>query len=309
MEEKEDIAWQERTGFDPDHLQGAVEALIFMSDRPIGVDKIKKILGGQIPLPVLHRAIEQLQTKYAESSHGIDLREVAHGYQFRTKEIYAKFIRDFFRGNAPVLSSSVLEVLAIVAYRQPISKAEIERTRGVDSSHIVRALMEKRLVMVTGKSKNAPGRPTLYGTTKEFLETFNLATLSDLPPRHELEGLAPESVGSIADIVRIDAKMSGEAQDKQDEVEEGDILEKTIKAIPSATPFTKRLAALAKKKKDRNQDEEEITALDILEEHMGRERVINANRKAVASSFLQSKKYTPSVHHISGANPDSESES
>ena len=257
---------------------GAIEAVLFMSDRPIGVAKIKNLLGRDIPLHVLHGAIERLQGEYDRGHHGIDLREVAQGYQFRTKETYAKFVRDLFKANSLVLSSSALEVLAIIAYKCPVPKTEIERIRGVDSSHIVRGLIEKKLVRVIGKSEG-PGRPTLYATTKEFLETFNLASLSDLPPRHELEEMASEDIGSTSEIVKLATERRKEMMYHGGEIEEGDILEKTIKSVPSSTPFTRRLAALAKKKKDRDQSGEELSALDVLEEYVGKKEEDAPNSK------------------------------
>ena len=154
--------WQERTGLDLETICGAIETIIFMSDRPISLLKIKNIIDENIPLKVLHQSIEKLQAQYELTSHGIRLVEVAEGYQFRTKAMYSKFVQDLFKVNSLVLSPSSLEVLAIIAYKQPISRMDIDNIRGVDSSHLVRSLMDKRLVKIVGRSTEV-GKPSVYG--------------------------------------------------------------------------------------------------------------------------------------------------
>ncbi|MFN3535201.1 MAG: SMC-Scp complex subunit ScpB, partial [Desulfatiglandales bacterium] len=117
------------------------------------------------------------------------LVEVAGGFQFRTKEEFSVFIQRLYRSSPYRLSEAALETLAIIAYRQPISRGEIEELRGVDVSHILKVLLEKGLVRVAGR-KEVPGRPLLYGTTKRFLEVFGLKDISHLP---QIEELAPPS--------------------------------------------------------------------------------------------------------------------
>ncbi len=196
----DEVLWQARTGLNSDTLCGAIETIIFMSDKPVSIQKIKALIDVAMPLKVIHEALQRLQAEYEQKHHGLRLLEVAEGYQYRTKATYSKYVQDIFKINSLVLSPTALEVLAILAYKQPCSKVEVDKIRGVDSGHIVRALMDKRLVRVVGRSDEL-GRPVLYGTTPEFLEVFNLPDLAALPPEHELDEMSRASnVGKIADI-------------------------------------------------------------------------------------------------------------
>ncbi len=281
---QEEQLWQARTGLNYDTLCGAIETIIFMSDRPVPLLKIKKMLDEDMPLNVLHEALLKLQAGYEATHHGLRLQEVAEGYQFRTKATYSKYVQDLFKVNALVLTPSVLEVLAIIAYKQPVSKPEIDKIRGVDSAHLIRTLMEKHLVKIVGRSEDL-GHPSLYGTTHEFLEVFNLSTLESLPPEHELTDLAKSSdVGKIADIRQI---CSG--GDKKrfvfDELAELDQLSESIKNIVSETDFTRNLAS-EEKKRIAGQNPEVKSAFEILEEYIERQRVIEQNRKSLSSESL-----------------------
>ena len=293
MEEVNDCEqslWKDKTGLDEDSLCGVLEAVLFMSERPISLKKIKKVIGEDIPLRLFHEAVERLQNDYEASYHGIRLQEVAEGYQFRTRPHYAQFVKGLFKSNALMLSSSVLEVLAIIAYKQPISKMGIERIRGVDSSHIVRGLIEKHLVKVVGKSKNI-GRSVLYGTTKEFLETFNLASLHELPPQDELEDMAVHGVGEISDVKEL---VSTERKEEffSDDIKEVDLLEKAIKDIPTGTNFTKGIQRLTKEKREESKDSQSI--FDVLDEHVEKQQIKEANILA-ATSEVFTKTFSPTV--------------
>ena len=119
---QEDRLWQARTGLDYDSICGAIETIIFMSDRPISINKIKTLIDPEIPLRVIHESIGRLQTDYEVSYHGIRLVEVAEGYQFRTKATFSKYVQDLFKVHSLVLTPSALEVLAIISYKQPCPK-------------------------------------------------------------------------------------------------------------------------------------------------------------------------------------------
>ncbi len=282
--EQEDLLWKARTGLDENTLCGAIETIVFMSDRPIKLQKIKSFIDLELPLRVLHDAISRLQDEYEKSHHGLRLQEVAEGYQFRTKATYSKYIQDIFKINSMVLSPTALEVLAIIAYKQPISKSEIEKIRGVDSSHIVRALMDKRLVQIVGRSEDL-GRPSLCGTTLEFLEVFNLKSLDELPPEHELETIANTSeVGAIADIKEI----VGGNKDlfDFDDTKELDSLRETINGIAANTAFTKSLNVESKKKVLAENGVIAKSAFEVLEEYVHRDEVEGENNNAVASEVL-----------------------
>jgi segregation and condensation protein B len=278
---QEDKLWKARTGLNEDTLCGAIETLVFMSDRPIALAKIRAAIDEDLPLRVIHEAISRLQKGYEEGHHGIRLVEVAEGYQFRTKATYSRFVQDLFKVNSLVLTPTALEVLAIIAYKQPVGRPDIDKIRGVDSSHIVRALMDKRLVKVVGRSEEM-GRPVLYGTTPEFMEVFNLASLNDLPPEHELDELATQSIGKISDI-------SGLVQgDKKrfmfDEIAELDELSETIKSIAADTDFTLSLKVEAKKRTD-EQGEKVKTAFDLLEEFVERTQLVKQMNEAHTSTL------------------------
>ena len=265
----DEVLWQARTGLNPDTLCGAIETIIFMSDKPVSIQKIKSLIDAEMPLKVVHEALQRLQAEYEQKHHGLRLLEVAEGYQYRTKATYSKYVQDIFKINSLVLSPTALEVLAIIAYKQPCSKVEVDKIRGVDSGHIVRALMDKRLVKVTGRSDEL-GRPVLYGTTPEFLEVFNLPDLAALPPEHELDEMSrASSVGKIADIKTLVNDGADKARFKFDEIEELDMLSESIKNISSETDFTASLKV--EEKKRMSEDGAEVkSAFDLLEEFVNK---------------------------------------
>lgn len=289
-EKQEDKLWQARTGLNPDTLCGAIETVIFMSDKPVAINKIKALIDEDMPLRVIHESITRLQEEYECRHHGLRLVEVAEGYQFRTKATFSKYVQDLFKVNSLVLSPTALEVLAIVAYKQPVAKTEVDKIRGVDSGHIVRGLIDKRLVRVVGRSDEM-GRPVLYGTTPEFLEVFNLANLDELPPEHELEETIENNIGKISDI-----KTIVHDGDKErfvfDDIDELDGLADSIKEIASDTDFTNALKSQEKAKLKAVQGEEASeesaprTAFDILEEYVSRQIIVSANTEAGESEMM-----------------------
>ncbi|TDJ07417.1 MAG: SMC-Scp complex subunit ScpB [Deltaproteobacteria bacterium] len=287
---QEDSLWKARTGLDEETLCGAIETIVFMSDKPVPLLRLRSIIDPDMSLRVIHESLAKLISRYEEKLHGIRLVEVAEGYQFRTKATYAKYIQDLFKVHALHLTPAALEVLAVIAYKQPVSRVDVDSLRGVDSSHLVRALMDKRLVRVVGRSQEI-GRPVLYGTSKEFLEVFNLADLTELPPEDELHELAAKNeVGEISDIQELVS--DGTEGFFYDEIEELDELASKIKAIASETPFTKNLREEEKKNIAK---EEGKSAFDILEEHLTIEQVIAANREAVLSDLINEFEVQPSV--------------
>lgn len=285
--EQEDMLWQARTGLNPDTLCGAIETIIFMSDRPIAIQKIKAQIDAELPLRVIHESLSKLQAGYEEKFHGIRLVEVAEGYQFRTKATYSKFVQNLFKINSLVLTPTALEVLAIIAYKQPVSKNDVEKIRGVDSSHIIRALMDKRLVKLAGRSEEL-GRPSLFATTEEFLEVFNLTDISALPPEFELEEMATKNtIGTIADIKSVVLR-NEEKKFNLDEFEELDKLSESINMIASDTNFTSLLKTEEKKKSDINTTTVRKSAFDILEDFVNRDASLKQNLVAITSETLMS---------------------
>ncbi len=162
-----------------------IEGLIFASDEPLRVERIQRILEG-VPRSEILKALEELVDDSLSMGRSFSLVEVAGGYQFRTKPAYADWIKKLQKTRQPRLGQASLETLAIVAYRQPIVRAEIEHIRGVDSGGVLRSLLKKGMIRIIGK-KDVPGRPLLYGTSRRFLEFFGLKDLSSLPTLKELE--------------------------------------------------------------------------------------------------------------------------
>jgi len=170
-------------------VRTGVETLLFLAERPLSSEEIRQTTGLE-PARVA-KALDQLSGHYREGISGIVLHEVAGGWQLRTSPDNADLARRFLRVKPQRLTRAALETLAIVAYRQPVTRPEIEEIRGVDSGAVVKALLERRLVKILGK-KEEPGRPILYGTTREFLEFFSLKDLASLPTLREFHELSEE---------------------------------------------------------------------------------------------------------------------
>lgn len=180
-----------------DNLISAVESILFSADRPIHLEKIREVFGEEGPSPEEIKAqIENLKTRYQDSRFGFELREAQGGYQFTTKVENAEYVRKFLQMKPFRVGRSALETLAIIAYRQPVTRAEIDQIRGIDSSHLLRVLMERGLVKMDGKAE-VPGRPVQYGTTPKFLETVGLSSLGELPPLSELDQLQGDTEDPI----------------------------------------------------------------------------------------------------------------
>jgi segregation and condensation protein B len=166
-----------------------VEALIFAADGPIKAERMAEAL--DVEQTEILSAIEALEVDYAERPRGFFLQDVSGGYQLRTRPEYADFLRKLGHNRPFKFSRPALETLAIIAYRQPATRSEVEYLRGVDSGSVLRTLLEKRLVRILGK-KDVPGKPMIYGTTREFLELFGLADLAALPTLREFSELMPD---------------------------------------------------------------------------------------------------------------------
>ncbi len=167
-----------------------IESMIFSSEQPLSTEKIASML--EITKEEVEEIIKILVQEYNNNEmRGIELVEIGGGYFFRTKTKYAPYIRKIVMGKEAGLSKATMETLAIIAYKQPITRAEIEHIRGVDSSNSIRSLLEKKLIKIQGR-KDVPGRPHVYGTTKEFLKAFGLKDLSDLPNLKEIKDIMKE---------------------------------------------------------------------------------------------------------------------
>lgn len=180
----------------PERLRSIIESLLFASDKPLPARRLIELTGERNSENVV-AAVEALRADYAD--RGVVLHEVAGGFQFRTNPMNAHWVRQLLAGRPVKLSRAQLETLAIIAYRQPITRPEVDEIRGVDSGGTVKALLDRGLIRVLGK-KEEPGRPMLYGTTKEFLEFFNLKDLKDLPTLREFYELNEDSMAKIREL-------------------------------------------------------------------------------------------------------------
>jgi segregation and condensation protein B len=198
-EEIEEIAVEETAGEEaqatepqparsPAELVSVVEALIFVADEPISTKMLGDILAE--PKGAITAAIEQLQADYVERGSGLQIREVAGGWQIATRTEYHDEIRQFLKTRPSAkLSIASLETLAVIAYKQPVTVPEILDIRGVQSATSIKTLLDKRLIVAKGR-KEAVGRPIQYGTSKEFLVQFGLKDLSELPSIEDFEDLS-----------------------------------------------------------------------------------------------------------------------
>ncbi|RME16260.1 MAG: SMC-Scp complex subunit ScpB [Bdellovibrio sp.] len=242
-----------------DQICGVLEALLFASDRPQSFTLLKQAFRGTtVQSKDIKQALKQLQSQYAEDHRGVVLEEVAGGYQLRTKVDYLKFLRNTIKSRPFRLSGPALEVLAIIAYKQPCIKADVDEVRGVESGHLIRSLMDRGLVQFAGKS-DLPGKPMLYATTKKFLEVFGLRNIKELPSLSEIDELLPEGIGEeeketlggVAESLSKDFKGSY----SEGEEELARITEEIAKVSTSSEFFEeekKRMKAL--KDKERAQD-------------------------------------------------------
>ncbi len=178
----------------------ALEALIFAAGAPATAAQIRRALPQLAPsrIPDL---VSEINDELSREGRPYEIAEVAGGWQFRTRREYAEVIAAAQPERKLRLSRPALETLAVVAYRQPITRGELEDLRGVDCGAVVKGLLERGLLRIVGR-RDAPGRPPLYGTTPQFLETFSLASLRDLPTLREIDALDPGDAGTDASTAR-----------------------------------------------------------------------------------------------------------
>ncbi len=167
-----------------------IEALVLSSPEPISAVKLAEIIpyGKAAQVKDL---INELNTEYAEQDRAFEIWEVAGGYQIRTRAEFSGYLQKLQKERALRLSQAALETLAVIAYRQPTTRAEIEEVRGVDAGATVKSLLDRQLIRIAGQ-REVPGRPMLYGTTRRFLEVFGLENLKNLPTLRELDEMARE---------------------------------------------------------------------------------------------------------------------
>jgi segregation and condensation protein B len=168
-------------------IQSIIESLLFVAEAPLSVDQIQKAIP-EADTEAIKTALAALKDEFKNRNGGVMLHEVAGGFQFRTRPEFKEYIQRLLQPTPARLSKAALETLAIIAYRQPVMRSEIEHIRGVNSGNTIRLLLDRKLIRILGR-REIPGRPMVYATTQKFLETFDLKDLKDLPTPKEIDGL------------------------------------------------------------------------------------------------------------------------
>ncbi|MGE4130467.1 MAG: SMC-Scp complex subunit ScpB [Bdellovibrionales bacterium] len=180
-----------------ERIRSVVESVLFATDKPLSIAVIKQSFKGtQVRSKEIRAALMALQEEYENTPRGFELKEAGGGFQLRTKVSNLPFLRQSVKARPFRLSGPALEVISIVAYKQPVTKAQIDEIRGVESGHLLRALMEKSLVSF-GERSDLPGKPMFYETTRKFLEIFGLRNIQELPSLSEIDQLIPEGIGDV----------------------------------------------------------------------------------------------------------------
>ncbi|MBI3557534.1 MAG: SMC-Scp complex subunit ScpB [Deltaproteobacteria bacterium] len=229
---------------DQANIMASIETILFMSDKPVSLPKLRATINPETPLSAYRVLMAKLRAEYGKDHRGIEIAEVSLGFQLRTKAHMAAVLRRMVKTQPLRLSTATMEVLAVTAYKQPVTKDEIDQIRGVDSGYVLRNLMEKRLVRIAGRS-DLPGKPMVYGTTHEFLELFNMKDTQALPPLHEVESMVAASEVGFEEKTQAVMQEFGKMVASSDRVlfddskvdEELEALRNEIAAIPTSTSF------------------------------------------------------------------------
>ena len=177
-----------------EELRSIVESLLFVAEGPLTIQRLGEVLE-DVEKDDIRTVAEELRAELESNRRGVRLVEVAGGYQLRTAKVNAEWVKKLLGGRPARMGRATLETLAIIAYRQPITRAEIEAIRGVDVDGVINTLLDRSLIRAVAR-KDVPGRPFLYGTTTEFLQLFNLKDLTHLPTLKEMEEMnLPEMPG------------------------------------------------------------------------------------------------------------------
>ncbi len=240
-----------------EQAESIIESILFASDRPVSLASISEVFKGtNIKKTHITRILDTLSVEYAGGRRGISLEEITGGYQLRTKIDNMNFLKRTVKARPFKLSGPALETLSIVAYKQPVVKNEIDQIRGVESGHLLRALMEKGLCNFEGKAELLPGKPMQYGTTRRFLEIFGLRNIKELPTLSQIDELLPEGIGDEEEakptLSMVTDSMSEQVIDisySQGEEELGKI-ENELSTITTSSDFFEQEKIRQKQKKD-----------------------------------------------------------
>ena len=252
---------------------------MFASDRPVSLASIYEVFKGtNIKKDRVRKTLDNLSVEYAGGRRGVQLEEVTGGYQLRTKVDNMNFLKRTVKTRPFKLSGPALETLAIVAYKQPVIKMEVDQIRGVESGHLMRALMEKGLVNFEGKAENLPGKPMQYGTTRRFLEIFGLRNLKELPTLSQIDELLPEGIGDEAEekptLSMVTDSLSEEVKSvsySEGEEELGQI-ENELSGITTSSDFFEQEKLRQKQKRDEEKAQDIRDALAVGEDVSTRDK-------------------------------------
>src|SRR5690606_3739511 len=244
-----------------DRLKSLLESILFSSPKPMTFDAITAVFKGtNVKTKQLRRVLEDYATDLASFDRGVYIEEIAGSYQLRTKIENAEFLKNVVKQKSFRISGPSMEVLAIIAYKQPCIKAEVDTIRGVESGHLVRVLMDKGLLQFDGKS-DLPGKPMLYKTTKKFLEVFGLRNIRELPSLEEIDQLIPEGIGgededkTTLDVLTGELSLDYGARDAEAEEEFSKITDRLSEITTSSEYFEKEKERLRlQKEKDKADD-------------------------------------------------------
>jgi segregation and condensation protein B len=206
-----------------DKLKAIVENILLASDQPVTADDLQKTIMNGTDKAMLRSVLEELQAEYR--SRNLQIDEVAEGYQLCTRHEYSDWIRKFLKlDKTAKLSQPSLDTLSIIAYKQPLTKQEVEEVRGVDCGGVIKTLLDKKVIGPAGRKK-VPGRPIMYRTTRKFLEYFGLKDLSDLPTLEDLQDeLSGEADASVQSEMNFDGGLAGEAGSKDGDAQSGTLV-------------------------------------------------------------------------------------
>jgi segregation and condensation protein B len=191
-------------------IKNIIESLLFVAQEPLSVDRLKKILE-HAQTSEIRKALEDISVEFEDRKGGFYLQRVAGGYQVRSRPEYSTWIKRLLQPRPFRLSKAALETLAIIAYKQPVIRSDVEHVRGVDCGGVLKVLLERGFIRVMGR-KEIPGRPLIYGTTRRFLEVFGLETLKDLPTPKEIEELGNAPLETADDVPADGSRTSAEPQ-------------------------------------------------------------------------------------------------
>lgn len=256
-----------------ERVESIVESILFASDRPVSFASIYQVFKGTtVKKDKIRKAIDALAVEYAGGRRGVSLEEVTGGYQIRTKVDNMNFLKRTIKTRAFKLSGPALETLSIVAYKQPVVKIEIDQIRGVESGHLLRALMEKGLVNFEGKAEHLPGKPMQYGTTRRFLEIFGLRNLKELPTLSQIDELLPEGIGEEVEdkptLAMVTDSMSEQvtAVSYSQGEEELGLIEEQLTSITTSSDFFEQEKQRQKMKRDEEKAQNIREAIAVGEE-------------------------------------------